>query len=69
MGLLPAHELLLQILKKDSAQAFSEEISELVARVDFYQLNVLRADMLTKPMIFYGIVLRSWSHLPWLEFA
>ena len=66
---LPSHKLLLQAFKSDSAESFCEKITGLRFGWDPDKFVFARADVFTKPMIFYGIMLGARCHPAWFKKA
>ncbi len=52
----PSHELLSQPCEFNLTKSFCEKISQLIFRIDFHKLNVLRSNMFLKPVLLDGVV-------------
>jgi hypothetical protein len=52
-----------------TAKTFGEDITKLVSRIDFYQNNIARANLLAEPVILDSEVFRTRSHTFWVKAA
>jgi hypothetical protein len=66
---LPSHKLLLQAFKSNLAESFCEKITRLRFGRDLDKFDFARADVFTKPMIFYGIMFGARCHPVWFRKA